>query len=61
MSNTSLKVAFDTDVNTDGHQTSKRAQAPNSPDPLRQLFARPWNSSSRGRTTAVDAEQDRLP
>jgi hypothetical protein len=61
MSSTSLNVAFDTDVNTDGHQTSKKAHAPNRPDPLRQLFARPWNSSSRDRATVIDAEQDRLP
>jgi hypothetical protein len=61
MSNTSLNVAFDTDVNTDGHQTSKKAQAPSGPDPLRQLFSCPWNPSSRDRNTVIDAEQNRLP
>src|SRR5712671_1139445 len=53
-----------TGVNTDGHQSSKtsgRAHAPNGPDPLRQLFACPWNSSSGGPATVSDAEQDRLP
>jgi hypothetical protein len=62
VSNTSVKV--NTDVNTDGHQSSKtsgRAHAPNGPDPLRQLFACPWNSSSGGPATVSDAEQDRLP
>jgi hypothetical protein len=49
VSNTLLKA--DTDVNTDGHQSSKtsgKAHAQNGSDPLRQLFARPWNSSSSG-------------
>jgi hypothetical protein len=38
----STLVNANTDVNTDGHQSSKisgRAHAPNAPDPLRQLFA----------------------
>jgi hypothetical protein len=48
-------------VNTDGHQSSKTTHAPNDPDPLRQLFARPWSSSSGGPATVSDAEQDRLP
>jgi hypothetical protein len=50
--------------NSDGHQrsnTSGRAHAPNGPDPLRQLFARPWTSSSGGSATVSGAEQDRLP
>jgi hypothetical protein len=44
MSDTLVKV--DIDVNADGHQSSKttgKAHAPNGPDPLRQLFARPTN------------------
>jgi hypothetical protein len=60
--NTLVKV--NADVNTDGHQSSKtsgRAHAPNGPDPLRQLFACPWNSSSGGPATVSDVEPDRLP
>ena len=60
--NTLVKV--NADVNTDGHQGSKtsgRAHAPNGPDPLRQLFACPWNSSSGGPATVSDVEPDRLP
>jgi hypothetical protein len=58
VSNTSVKV------NTDGHQSSKAsggARAQNGPDPLRQLFAGPWNSSYGGPATVSDAEQDGLP
>jgi hypothetical protein len=58
VSNTPLKA--DTDVNTDGHQSSKtsgRAYAPNGPDPLRQLFARPLNSTSGGPDTVSDADR----
>jgi hypothetical protein len=64
MSNTSVEVDFALGtgvVNTDGHQSSKTAHAPNDPDPLRQLFARPWSFSSGGPATVSDAEQDRLP
>jgi len=66
MSNTSVKVAFvrTRDSNTDGHRSSKtsgRALAPNGPDPLRQLFARPWNSSTGGPATVSDVEPDWLP
>jgi hypothetical protein len=62
VSDTLVKV--DIDVNADGHQSSKttgKAHAPNGPDPLRQLFARPWNSSSGGPATVSDVEPDRLP
>jgi hypothetical protein len=58
VSNTLVKA--DTDVNTDGHQslkTSGRAHAPNGPDPLRQLFAGPWNSSSGGPATVSDVDR----
>jgi hypothetical protein len=59
VSDTLVKV--DTDVNADRHQSSTttgRACAPNGLDPLRQLFARPWNSSSGGPATVSDAEPD---
>ena len=62
MSDTLVEV--DIDVNAHGHQSSQttgKAHAPNGPDPLRQLFARPWNSPSGGRATVSDVEPDRLP
>jgi hypothetical protein len=62
VSDTLVKV--DIDVNADGHQSSKttgKAHAPIGPDPLRQLFARPWNSSCGGPATVSDVEPDRLP
>jgi hypothetical protein len=62
VSNTLVRV--NTDVNIDGRQSSKtsgRVHAPNGPDPLRQLFACPWNSSSGGPATVSDVEADRLP
>jgi hypothetical protein len=51
----------DIDVNTDGRQSSKtsaRADERNGPDPLRQLFAGPWNSLSGSPATVIEAEQD---
>jgi hypothetical protein len=62
VSDTLVKV--DIDVNADGHQSPKttgKARAPNGLDPLRQLFARPWNSSSGDPATVSDVEPDRLP
>jgi hypothetical protein len=62
VSNTLVKA--NTDVNTDGHQslkTSGRANVPIGPDPLRQLFERPWNSSSGVPAKVSDLEPDRLP
>jgi hypothetical protein len=62
VSDTLVKV--DSGVNADGHQSSKtmgKAPAPNGPDPLRQLFARPWNSSAGSPATVSDKELDRLP
>jgi hypothetical protein len=62
VSDTLVKV--DIEVNADGHQGSKttgKARAPNGPDPLRQLFAPPWNSSFGGPTTVSDVKPDWLP
>jgi hypothetical protein len=62
VSNTLVKV--NTDVNTDRHKSSKtsgRAHVPNGPDPLRQLFAFPWNSSAGDPATTSHVEPDRLP